>query len=246
MKLIIDIGNTRAKIGVFTTENKYFKAVEHALIEDEINFIFKHYPSIKNAIISASGEINSIWIDILRQKTALHIFSSTSKVPFKNNYATPKTLGLDRKALVAAAVHEFPNQNTLIIDLGTCITYDFVDARKTYYGGAISPGVKMRFKAMNNFTANLPLLEKEINEFKSSLIGDSTEKSMFIGVFEGVIKEVQGFVNDYEDRFTNLTVILCGGDANLLAGRLKNSIFANSNFQLKGLNYILEQNSINV
>lgn len=246
MNLTLDIGNTRAKIGVFSSKNEYFKATEQHLVEEEIFFLLKQYPSIKKAIISATGEINPVWIDLLRQKTALHVFSPASKVPFKSNYTTPQTLGLDRKALVAAAVNEYPNKNALLIDLGTCITYDFVDVHKVYHGGAISPGVKMRFKAMNNFTANLPLIEESIKNFKGLLIGNSTQTSMKVGVYEGIIKEIQGFVADYNEKYMDLTIILCGGDANLLAGRLKNSIFANSNFQLKGLNYILEQNSINV
>ena len=246
MNLIIDIGNTRVKIGVFSVEMEHFSAVNHANFEDEINFLLKRFPSIKKAIISATGKLNPSWVARLKDKVELHVFSSSSKVPFINRYATPETLGLDRKALVAAAVLDFPQQNTLILDLGTCITYDFVDQDKNYFGGAISPGIKMRFKAMYNFTANLPLIDKDVIEFENLLIGNSTASSMEIGVLKGIINEIKGFVAAYQERFVDLTVILCGGDANLLAGQLKNSIFANSNFQLKGLNHILEQNSVNV
>lgn len=243
MNIAIDIGNTRVKLGVFSAENKYVNAVLKEEVEDELNFIFSKYDSIYKSIVSASGKIDQKWINLLKEKTQLHVFSPSSKVPFISNYTTPKTLGLDRKALVAAASVDFPLQNVLVIDLGTCITYDFIDCKNCYHGGAISPGIKMRFESMNNFTENLPLIKKDAEDHKFKSIGNSTENALSIGVFEGIIYEIQGFVRQYRRQFHDLTVILCGGDANLLAGRLKNSIFANSNFQLKGLNHILEQNT---
>ncbi len=246
MNLILDIGNTRVKLGVFSTRNEYLIAVDPPSVEEELKSILRQFPKIKKALISASGKLDSNWLNFLQQNVDVHLFSSTSNIPYKSKYTTPETLGLDRKALVASAILEFPDKNNLIIDLGTCITYDFVDQNRIYYGGAISPGKKMRFRAMNNFTANLPLINIDHKDYKIMLTGDSTKNAMAIGVIEGIVMEVQGFVNQYKKKYSDLTVILCGGDANLLAGRLKNSIFANSNFQMKGLNHILEQNLTNV
>jgi type III pantothenate kinase len=161
-------------------------------------------------------------------------------MPFINSYATPKTLGVDRIALVSASVDQFPDNNVLIIDAGTCITYDFITDENVYLGGAISPGIRLRYKALNNLTANLPLLET--NQPKS-IIGDSTEESIHSGVVNGVIKEIDGLIEYYKENHQDLTVILTGGDANFLSNQLKNSIFANSNFLLEGLNFLLDYNT---
>ena len=166
----------------------------------------------------------------------LTVLSSATNVPFVNLYKTPTTLGVDRIALVVGAVNEFPKKNTLIIDAGTCITFDFVNSKSEYLGGAISPGIKMRFDSLNHFTANLPLLEKEeVNDF----IGKNTKESINAGVVNGVIQEIDGVINQYKKKYLDLTVVLTGGDTNFLAKQLKSSIFANQNFLLQGLNTIL-------
>ena len=162
------------------------------------------------------------------------------RLPFKNCYKTPKTLGVDRIALVSASVNQFPDQNVLVIDAGTCITYDFVTQRNEYLGGAISPGIRLRYESLHNLTANLPLLKKRQPE---NIIGNSTKSSIHSGVVIGVVKEMDGVINQYKAEHQDLTVILTGGDANFLSNQLKNSIFANSNFLLEGLNYILHLNS---
>jgi len=167
------------------------------------------------------------------------VVSSASKVPFKNTYKTPKTLGVDRIALVAAAVVKFPKKHVLVIDAGTCITYDFVTKEAAYLGGAISPGIKMRYQSLHAFTENLPLLDVfESNNF----IGTSTEESIISGVLTGVQKEINGFIEDYQQEYLDLTVVLTGGDTNFLSKQLKSSIFANQNFLLQGLNEILKFN----
>ena len=128
----------------------------------------------------------------------------------------------------------------LIIDAGTCITYDFIDSKNNYLGGAISPGVYTRYKSLNNLTANLPLLKPRSVK---NITGNSTAKSMHSGVVKGVLLEIDGVINTYKEKYEDLTVILTGGDCKFLSKQLKNSIFANSNFLLEGLNYILEFNS---
>jgi type III pantothenate kinase len=143
-------------------------------------------------------------------------------------------------ALVAAAVCKYPNQNVLIIDAGTCITYDFIDAKSNYCGGAISPGIQMRYKALYENTDRLPLLEPII---PSTFIGNSTQSAIHSGVVFGVVNEIEGVVASYKYKYSDLTVILSGGDANFLCKQFKISIFAFSNFLLEGLNFLLEYNS---
>ncbi|NQV77435.1 MAG: type III pantothenate kinase [Lutibacter sp.] len=239
MNLIIDVGNTRIKIAVFNNGKLIHNesVTKNVLVNRTIELI-KKYECI-NAIISSVGSLEKHQIDKLRTQINLIELNFSTKIPFKNNYLTPKTLGVDRIALVSSAISKFPNQNVLIIDAGTCITYDFIDSNGCYFGGAISPGINMRYKALNTFTNKLPLLEpKYINQ----LIGDSTETCIHLGVINGVINEIDSFINQYRKKNKDLTVVLTGGDTNFLANRLKNSIFANPNFLLEGLNTILTYN----
>jgi type III pantothenate kinase len=134
--------------------------------------------------------------------------------------------------LAAGAVIEYPNQNILIIDAGTCITYDFITNKKEYLGGAISPGLSMRYQALHNFTAKLPLLE---NNPPESFIGNSTNQSIYSGVVNGLCYEIEGFISEYSVKNEQFTIILTGGDAIFLANRLKSTIFADENFLLKSL-----------
>jgi len=238
MNLIIDIGNTRIKVAVF----QQYKLVETEIISnDELIFTLKNKQkkfSLKNAIISSVGKIKSKDIKALNTIQKVITLDHSIKVPFMNKYKTPKTLGVDRIALVSAAVHQFPKKNVLIIDAGSCITYDFVSSKKEYFGGAISPGINMRYKSLNYFTANLPKLE--IGEF--SLTGINTNQSIHSGVLNGILHEIDGVIAEYQDKSPNLTVVLTGGDTNFLAKKLKSSIFANPNFLLEGLNSILIHN----
>ena len=142
--------------------------------------------------------------------------------------------------MVSASVQKYPYNNTLIIDAGTCITYDFVTNKNEYLGGAISPGIRMRYQSLNKLTAKLPLLETELPK---DIIGNSTKNSIHSGVIFGVLKEIEGIIEVYVSKYKDLTVILTGGDANFLSKQLKSSIFANSNFLLEGLNFILQFNS---
>jgi type III pantothenate kinase len=171
----------------------------------------------------------------------VHFVSNEFPFPFHNLYQTPKTLGIDRMVLASGAVLKYPNQNRLIIDAGTCITYDFIDENDNYHGGAISPGMHLRYKSLNNFTANLPLLDiDDFNnqmdlEINPNLIGNSTQNSIHSGVINGLVFEIDGFIDQYQQQYSNFIIILTGGDAEFLAKRLKNTIFANSNFLLESL-----------
>ncbi|MDB2463004.1 type III pantothenate kinase, partial [Algibacter sp.] len=206
----------------------------------EINALQKVYESIENAIVSSVGKLEKDVIHVISKYFNVHVLDSNTKLPFINLYSTPKTLGVDRIALVCGSFNQFFEKNVLIIDAGTCVTYDFINSDNEYLGGAISPGINMRYKALNNFTAKLPLLDKEI---PNDIIGNSTEAAIHSGVVFGFLKEIEGVIECYEEKYSDLTVILTGGDTKFLSKQLKSSIFANPNFLLEGLNYILQFNS---
>lgn len=236
MNLAIDVGNTRVKAAVFEGDKllviEYFKRDEIII---ELKKIFKTY-QIKEAIIANVASVSSEVLEEINNIVRLTRVNSIMKLPFINKYATPHTLGLDRLALVFGAVLKYENQNTLIIDAGTCITYDFVDKENKYFGGAISPGLEMRYKSLNHFTSKLPLLEVAIpNQF----VGNSTKESIHSGVVNGLLQEIEGVISQYKNKYSDLTVVLTGGDTNFLSKQLKSSIFANQNFLLEGLNRIL-------
>lgn len=241
MNLIIDVGNTLVKLAVFQ-ENILFEkfTVEHNGFLNVAKQVLEKYPIISKGIISSVGKLNQQDIEVVASEIKLLVLNSETKLPFDNLYKTPKTLGVDRIALVSASVEQFSNNNVLIIDAGTCITYDFITTNNVYLGGAISPGIRLRYHSLHNLTANLPLLESQLPE---SLIGNSTDSSIHSGVVFGVLKEIDGVIKDYKQKYSDLTVILTGGDTNFLSKQLKNGIFANSNFLLEGLNFILEYNT---
>jgi len=236
MHLIIDVGNTRVKAALFKDDTIVELVVfDKKRIISEVRKIIKNN-TVKIGIISSVSSISSKKLLKLKTLTDFLVVSSSTKVPFKNLYKTPKTLGVDRVALVVSAVNTYKNNNVLIIDAGTCITYDFVNEKSEYLGGAISPGIQMRFQSLHNYTSKLPLLVKKM---VNSFTGKNTNESINSGVVNGVIKEVDGVILDYKEKYVNLTVVLTGGDTNFLAKQLKSSIFANQNFLLEGLNKLL-------
>jgi type III pantothenate kinase len=241
MNLIVDVGNTYVKFAIYQNENLIHKiSFQLSEFEKQYKLLKKHFPKLKSAIISSVGRLSKKQIKIIYDDLNVLELSSKTKLPFNNLYKSPKTLGADRIALVSASVQKFPDKNVLIIDAGSCITYDFITEENNYLGGAISPGVRLRYRALNNLIANLPLLE---THQPKKIIGDSTEASIHSGVVFGVVKEIDGIIHQYKGEYPDLTVILTGGDAKFLLNQLKNSIFANSNFLLEGLNYILDYNS---
>ncbi len=240
MNLVIDAGNSLIKIAVFKgNTNLYQEQFTTGEFVIRIKAIFKKYPNLTNAIVSSVGALTDTEIKVIKLFCEVHQLNNASKIPFKNSYATPETLGVDRIALATAAFYHNPQGNTLVIDAGTCITYDLVNDYGEYLGGAISPGLGMRYKALHEQTSKLPLLQA-INEVK--LIGNTTQTSIHSGVINGILAEINGLIDQYNQRFKDLTVILTGGDAQFLSKRTKNTIFANPKFLLEGLNYLLEYN----
>ncbi|MBL7473005.1 type III pantothenate kinase [Robertkochia sediminum] len=243
MNLVIDVGNSLVKLAVF--KGSRLLELRKKPLEDFIDAVenfFSEYPDIRRSIVSSVGALGEKEIAALRIFAPVHELSHESVLPFTNRYATPNTLGVDRIALVTAAFSKYPRENCLVIDAGSCITYDLITREGAYLGGAISPGIDMRFKAMHHFTQKLPLIEDRDCD---ALIGDSTRNSMISGVVHGTVNEIDGIIKEYLKEFKVLTVILTGGDGLFLSKRLKSTIFAHSNFLLEGLNYILELNKRN-
>jgi type III pantothenate kinase len=235
MNLVVDYGNSAAKVGIFDHET---------LVE---NVSFPTLDALQKFIVHANADnmiVSSVKEDpqhILSHSKAKQKFvlSPDLPLPIKNKYATPKTLGMDRIASACGAYQLFPNENALAIDAGTCITYEFLDKDGNYRGGGISPGMSMRFKAVHTFTAKLPLISPKENV---SLIGDSTETSIQSGVINGLLAEIEGIIGRYQKEFGAVRVILCGGDARFFENQLKASIFASPELVLIGLNSILNYN----
>ena len=233
MILTIDVGNTRIKAAVF--ENSRLSELfvfEKATGLTGIENILKKYPKVIQLVVASVGNLSSEDFLAFENRVSLTFITHEFPFPFHNHYETPLTLGIDRMVLSAGAVLQFPNQNRLVIDAGSCITYDFTDAADNYLGGAISPGLKMRYEALHHYTARLPLLEVESPK---DYIGASTIQAIHSGVVNGVLHEINGFIADYENQYSKFTIILTGGDTEFLAKRLKNTIFANSNFLLESL-----------
>ena len=239
MNLILDVGNSLLKIALFKKSEliQKFKFSENYKRNIE-NIISKN--NVTHSIISNVGRIDDSIINILKESTNLLLVSNQLKVPFKNLYKSKNTLGQDRLALVSAAAFKFPKENVLIVDVGSCITYDFKNNNNEYLGGGISPGISMRFKSLNTFTSNLPLIDFDSIH---QLIGNNTNNSINSGVINGTISEINGIIQQYNQEFKNIRIILTGGDSNFLLKRIKNSIFADQNFLLVGLNKLLEDNS---
>ncbi len=236
MQLIIDVGNTKVKLAIFldaTLQEKREVVLEQ--FSESVATIVQQFP-IKKAIISSVGRLTEQQCRSVQNRFPTVLLDQNTPVPFINEYDTPETLGVDRIGLVSAFAKAYPKKNGLIIDAGTCITYDFITAAGIYKGGAISPGIRLRYKSLNALTANLPLLETVSPQ---SYIGASTESAIHSGVVNGVVQEIDGVISQYIEDYDNVHVILTGGDIQILSERLKNSIFAHSNFLLEGLNYIL-------
>ena len=249
MLLTIDVGNTRIKTAVFEENTLIDVSVfEKNELQKNIEKTLKKYPNITNLVVASVGNVLEIEFLKWQNDLKVHFLSHKTRFPFQNLYKTPLTLGIDRMVLAAGAVLQFPTKNRLVIDAGTCITYDFIDENDNYLGGAISPGLQLRYETLHHFTAKLPLLS--LNDLKNGvdcipepkLIGNSTQQSIHSGVINGLINELNGFINQYESQYSNFIIILTGGDTEFLAMRLKNTIFANRNFLLESLNQIYQYN----
>ena len=234
--LCLDFGNTRKKVAVF----KESEIQETIILKDDetvaiAELLVKYTP--EHTILSSVIIHDPIIETLLAEKSRFHKLSAVTKINFTIPVGKPETIGADRLALIAAAVHFYPEKNNLIIGLGSCITYNFVNQYHQFLGGGISPGMDMRFKAMHDFTALLPL-EKETWNYP--LIGYDTRTNLQSGVLHGMAAEIDGIVGKYGEKYSNFNVVLTGGNSSYFAGQLKTRIFADHNFLFKGL-YALSQ-----
>ncbi len=237
--ICFDFGNTRLKYAVFEGNIEKTSAV---LQNDEVATItalldqFKPAKSILSSVIKHNEEIETL----LAKRTQFHKLSHLTKLPFTTPVGKPETIGADRLALCAAAVEFFPQKNNLVIALGTCITYNFITKYHEFTGGGISPGMDMRFKSLNTFTALLPVIKEDWN---FPLIGYDTRTNILSGVILGMAKEIDGFIDAYAERYGNFNVLLTGGNCTYFVPHLKNKIFADPDLLFKGLYAISEYNN---
>jgi type III pantothenate kinase len=237
--LCFDFGNTRKKVAVFN-KSKLFKTI---VLDDDsaeiIQSLIDEYKADKS-ILSSVIEHNAAIEELLAVKTKFHKLSHLTKLAFTTPVGKPETIGADRLALCAAAVHYYPKKHNLVIGMGSCVTYNFINKYHEFLGGAISPGMEMRLKAMHHFTAKLPLVAADSNV---PLIGYDTTTNLLSGAVLGLAKEIDGFVDSYKEKYGNFNVLLTGGDLVHLASHLKNKIFADPDLIFKGLYAISEVNN---
>jgi len=237
--LCLDFGNTRLKAALFENDllehELYLPDNTPATIEELLKTL-KPKRSILSSVINHDPLIEKI----LAAKTVYHKLSHETKLNFTAPVSKPGTIGPDRLALIAAAVHYYPGKNNLVIALGSCITYNFVNQYHEFLGGNITPGMDMRFKSMHEYTAKLPLVKADWN---FPLIGYDTKTNLLSGVIYGITCEIDGFVDKYAVKYGNFNVLLTGGNSAYFASQLKNKIFADSNFLFKGLYALCELNN---
>lgn len=240
MKLVLDIGNTLTKAGIF--ENAALLRARTFRDEAELQEWIRS--GTYEAILASCVSEVPVWLKELQDKhPQFMLLDADTPLPFSNLYETPHTLGTDRIAAVAGALRMFPGRNILAIDAGSCITYDFVDSRRQYHGGTISPGIQMRCRAMHTFTARLPLVQIKPDEGdKIQLPGNNTTAALQSGAYHGTLAEITQMIRMYEDKFGDLRVVICGGDAPQLSKALHPTHLLVPELILIGLNAILDHN----
>ncbi len=240
MNLVIDIGNSYSKIFIFNNNTILYTVRFLKMNQKQIAAILKDYPKVQNIILSSVKKIEKKCIDFLNSESQLFIeLNHQTILPITNEYKSPATLGRDRLAAIVGAYTILPDSNVLVIDAGTAITYDILTKNRKYKGGNISPGLETRFKSLAHFTGKLPLIEKKQTK---KLIGSTTNEAILIGVQKGIEYEMLGFIDTFALQYSDLKVILTGGDTFFFDRKLKKTIFAEPNLVSIGLNRILNYN----
>lgn len=241
INLVIDIGNSRTKIALFNQHDLMFNVPIDHLTVNHVKMLKDEHPQLNRAILSSVKPGDEGLIRFLSEQFDLFLeLDHRTELPIENLYETPETLGKDRLAAAVGANELFPDQNLLVIDAGTAITYDLVSEKNQFIGGNISPGLEMRFNALNQFTGKLPLISHS-NEFQ--LIGRNTTDAIRAGVQNGLLYEVAQNIDFFNRNYRNLQIIMTGGDSNFFDKKLNYSIFVHFNLTLIGLNRILEHNA---
>lgn len=241
MNLVIDIGNTRIKLAVFRNGELLFEDILKEEHEIGIHCLFNQYHEINYAIISSvKQEYPSLFSLLKKKEIQIYAFGKETRIPFPIKYKTPGSLGKDRIAAIAGACVLYPHRDLLVIDAGTALTIDLYTLAEGYLGGNISPGMRMRFNALNKFTDQLPLI---LPNTDFEFIGQSTTDAIRSGVQNGLIFEIEGYLTKISEKYPQIAVILTGGDAQFFDNKLKKSIFVVQNLTLVGLNFILDYNA---
>lgn len=243
ISLVFDIGNTFSKVAVFKEQDVLWTKHYRQITKTNLNQILIKFKP-ETAIISSVQNKIFLWETMLEKQLQTFRFNYQMAKSITNHYQYPEKLGLDRLAAVVGAHFLYPKSSNLVIDAGTCVTYDYVDEQGNYYGGSISPGLKMRFKALNHYTKKLPLVEAELEFNKNT--GKNTQEAILSGVQSGLQFEAEGFINKQLQQHQNINILLTGGDLNFFDTRLKSSIFAphikpEPYLVLKGLNAVIHQ-----
>ena len=241
INLVIDIGNSRTKIALFNQNDLMFNVPIDHLTVDHLEMLKDEHPQLNKVILSSVKPNDEELISFLNENFDFFLeLDNQTELPIENLYETPETLGRDRLAAAIGANELFPDQNLLVIDAGTAITYDLVSEKNQFIGGNISPGLEMRFKALNHFTGKLPLIGYS-DEFQP--IGKNTIDAIRAGVQNGILYEMEQTIDLFNRNYQNLHIIMTGGDSNFFDRKLNYSIFVHFNLTLIGLNRILEYNA---
>ncbi len=239
MNLLIDIGNSSIKLAKSAGTDLCEEVIQSQISTDFLSIYLSTGLKVERAIVADSGKVPDFLKAFLEEKQIqLHVISPQWKLPFSIHYETPETLGKDRLANVAGALALYPGKNCLIIDAGTAVTYEYL-IEGNYLGGAISPGLKTRFKALADQTDKLPLLEAS-DDF--IFPGNSTRNSILSGVILGLVHELNGHIDSFLSQYPNGSILLSGGDSKFLAKRINSHIFAHPNLVMIGLNHLLNSN----
>ncbi|MCB9018460.1 MAG: type III pantothenate kinase [Paludibacteraceae bacterium] len=234
--LVIDQGNSSTKIGVFDKGVLLFSERYPMFGALEIASIWSRF-EVEDSILSSVVDLDSELLSLLQAKSHRFVLlDESTPLPISNLYETPKTLGRDRLAVCVGANFLKPDSNLLVIDAGTAVTYDIVNSKNQYVGGTISPGLDMRARSLHNFTKKLPLVEVKEDV---GIYGTTTETALQSGVLNGLVYEMDGYVNALSSVYPDLSVFLTGGSSFYFERKLKSVIFANQNLLLVGLNRIL-------
>ncbi len=236
MYLTIDMGNTATKLVLFEQDELVYSKIVKALSVPETRRIVKRLEP-KAIILSTVIKTPEPLLKVLKMQKRFIQLSANTRLPIKNRYETPKTLGKDRLAGIIGAAALFPGRNVLVIDAGTCIKYDFINSKKEYFGGAISPGLNMRYQALHQFTDQLPLL---VPEGKPQFVGRNTRDAIRSGVETGIANEIAGFIQLYRKQYKSLKLVITGGDASRFVRTLNLPIFAAPDLVNIGLKEILK------